>query len=65
MSTRDLINAIAAGDAIEIENAFNSTMAEKVSARIDNMRVDVAQNMFSSQEQVEELSAEEPVTTEE
>lgn len=66
MSTRDLINAIAAGDAIEIENAFNSTMAEKISSRIDDMRIDVAQNLFSTQEQVEpEVAAEEPVTTEE
>lgn len=47
MSTRDLINAIAIGDAIEIENAFNSAMAEKISGRIDDMRVDVAQNLFS------------------
>ena len=52
MSTRDLINAIAAGDAIEIENAFNSVMAEKVSARIDDMRIDVAQNLFA--EEIEE-----------
>ena len=55
MSTRDLINAIAAGDAIEIENAFNSVMAEKVSARIDDMRIDVAQNLFAEQsEEIEE-----------
>lgn len=57
MSTRDLINAIAAGDAIEIENAFSTTMAEKVSGRIDDMRVDVAQNLFS------EKSVEEPTET--
>lgn len=56
MSTRDLINAIAAGDAIEIENAFNSVMAEKVSIRIDDMRVDVAQNLFA--EEVEEIEEE-------
>ena len=56
MSTRDLINAIAAGDAIEIENAFNSVMAEKVSARIDDMRIDVAQNLFA--EEVEEIEEE-------
>ena len=48
MTTRDLINAIAVGDALEIENAFNSTMAEKVSSRIEDMRIDVAQNLFSS-----------------
>ena len=53
MSTKDLVNAIVLGDAIEIENAFQATMAEKISARLDDMRVDVAQNMFKVQESVE------------
>ena len=58
MSTRDLINAIIAGDAIQIETAFNSTMADKISASIDALRQDVAQNMFQTEEveQIEELS---------
>lgn len=64
MSTKDLINAIAAGDAVEIENAFNSTMAEKVSARIDDMRIDVAQNMFATEE-AEVVVEEEVELTEE
>lgn len=59
MSTRDLINAIAAGDAIEIENAFNSVMAEKVSVRIDDMRYDVAHNLFAEQTEEIEEEAEE------
>jgi hypothetical protein len=54
MSTRDLINAIAAGDAIEIENTFASTMAEKISARLDDIRVDIAQSMFRAPESVVE-----------
>lgn len=62
MSTRDLINAIAAGDAIEIENAFNSVMAEKVSMRIDDMRYDVAQNLFA--EEAEEIEEEVELTLE-
>lgn len=49
MSTKDLINAIVAGDAIEIENAFNSTMAEKLSNRIDDMRVEVAKTIFATE----------------
>ena len=60
MSTRDLINAIAAGDAIEIENTFNATMAEKISSAIDSKRMDIAQNLFAA-EAVE--AAEEQVTT--
>jgi len=49
MSTKDLINAIIAGDAIEIENAFNSTMAEKISDRIDDMRTQVAKSIFATE----------------
>ena len=62
MSTRDLVNAIAAGDAIEIENAFNATMAEKVSAGIDDMRIDVAKNLFAT---VEDQITDAVTTTEE
>ena len=65
MTTRDLINAIAAGDAIEIENAFGSAMAEKVSARIDDMRVEVAKNLFSAEEVAAEVTTDEVTTTEE
>jgi hypothetical protein len=54
MSTRDLINAIEAGDATGIENAFNQAMATKVSEKLEDMRSDVAQNMFASEEVVEE-----------
>ena len=50
MSTKDLINAIVLGDAIEIENAFQATMAEKISARLDDYRQDVARNMFATEE---------------
>jgi hypothetical protein len=53
MSVKDLINAIATGNAIETQEAFQAVMAEKISARLDNMRVEVAQNMFK--EEVEEL----------
>lgn len=58
MSTRDLINAIAAGEAIEIENAFNLTMAEKISSRIEDKRIDVAQNLFNPQETVDATAEE-------
>ena len=51
-TTMNLINAINAGDAVEIESAFNSAMAEKVAERLDTMRADVAQNMFKSTEDV-------------
>lgn len=50
MSTKDLVNAIIIGDALEIENAFQATMAEKISARLDDYRQEVAQNMFATEE---------------
>ena len=68
MSTRDLIDAIEAGDSLSIESAFNSIMATKVSDTIDAMRSDVAQTMFASEETViednEELQDDEELALE-
>lgn len=61
-NTLNLINAIQAGDAMEMETAFNSAMAEKVAERLDAMRTDVASTMFKT---VTEPSAEEPTITSE
>ena len=47
-SVNDLVNAIISGNALETENAFAAAMAEKVSAKLDDMRMNVAQSMFSS-----------------
>ncbi len=47
-SIKDLINAIAEGDSIAIEDSFSTVMASKISDRLDDMRVSVAQNMFGS-----------------
>lgn len=58
MSTRDLIDAIEAGDSTKVDDAFNSVMVQKVSERLDAMRDDLAQNMFRS---VETTEAEETV----
>jgi hypothetical protein len=68
MSTRELIDAIEAGEATEIDNAFNSIMASKVSEKLDAMRTDMAQNMFVSQEEISDEEPEietEEITTEE
>jgi hypothetical protein len=61
-NTLNLINAIAKGDAIETENAFQTAMAEKISVKLDDMRAQVAKNMFATQEEVVE---EETITLEE
>lgn len=63
-SVKDLINAISEGDASTIDAAFNSAMAEKISARMEDMRVQVAQNMFKNpvaEETTEEVAEEEHV----
>lgn len=46
MSTRDLIDAIQAGDSTKVDDTFNSVMVQKVSKRLDAMRDDLSQNMF-------------------
>jgi hypothetical protein len=51
---KDLIDAIASGDSLAIDAAFNSEMASRISERLDDMRVDVAQNIFHT-ESVDEL----------
>lgn len=54
MSVKDLINAISMGNAADTQEIFQSVMAEKISARLDDMRIEVAQNMFKEEVQIEE-----------
>lgn len=58
-TTLELINAIASGDAVATENAFNASMAEKISAKLDDLRVTVAQNMFNAVAPQDESGTEE------
>ena len=46
---RNLINAIAEGDSVGIEAAFNQEMATRISDRLEDMRIEVAQNMFRTE----------------
>ena len=57
-ATLELISAIAKGDATATENAFNAAMSEKISAKLDDMRISVAQSMFNVQEPVVEEEVE-------
>lgn len=59
---KDLIDAIASGDSIAIETAFNTEMATRISDRLEDMRIDVARGMFATeavQEEVVEDATEE------
>ena len=60
MSSRDLIDAIAAGDSTAIQAAFSDVMSSKVAERLDVMQQSVAQNMFRDPvaEQTQEVSEE-------
>jgi len=66
---QDLIKAIDSGDSQTIDAAFQAEMANRISTRLEDLRVSVAQNMFATEqsEQVEEeveLFAEEIDTDE-
>ena len=44
--TRNLIDAIIAGKATEIESIFQSTLADKLSSAMEDRKLEVAQGMF-------------------
>lgn len=48
-TTHDLVDAIISGDSVAIEDAFNATMADKISTRLEGMRLEVAQSMFQTE----------------
>ncbi len=50
-TTLDLINAIDAGKSTDIESAFNEIFASKVSAAIDQRRIEIAGNLFATQQE--------------
>lgn len=56
-SVINLVNAIKSGDAVATEQSFADAMAEKIGARIETMRSDIAQNMFGQQAAVVEEEA--------
>jgi hypothetical protein len=61
-TVKQLVTAMLQKDAMATESAFQSAMAEKISAKLDDMRSSVAQSMFKSPEMAveeEELTEEE------
>jgi hypothetical protein len=65
-SVKNLINAISSGDAVETENAFQAAIADKISTRLDAMKIEVAKGMFTQKDPVEAEEVEqETQTTEE
>ena len=64
-TTLELIDAISKGNAVETEAAFNAAMAEKISARLDDMKAGVAQSMFNPQAVEDQEDQQEEQQTEE
>jgi len=54
----ELIAAISTGDSEAINSAFNAEMASRISTRLEDMRVSVAQGMFATEQSAEEVQAE-------
>ena len=50
-TTKDLVDAIAKGDAMGTENAFQAALQSKIADKLDVMRQDVAKNIFATPEQ--------------
>ena len=50
---QNLISAIDSGDATAIDAAFNAEMATRISSRLEDMRINVAQNMFATEQSTE------------
>lgn len=57
-TVKQLVTAMLQKDAMATETAFQSAMAEKISAKLDDMRVSVAQSMFKTPESAVETPAE-------
>jgi hypothetical protein len=53
-AVHNLVDAMVSGDALATETAFAAAMAEKITDKLDDMRVTVAQNMFKTPEDTAE-----------
>ena len=58
-TVRELVDAMVKGSALETEKAFGAAMAEKLSGKLDDMRIDVAKNMFATEEELAPVDDEE------
>jgi len=58
-TVKQLVTAMLQKDAMGTESAFQTAMAEKISAKLDDMRISVAQSMFKSPEAATESPAAE------
>ncbi len=50
MSAEELLNAIKSGDSENIQQSLSNTMAEKISAVLDDRREELGKTMFNREE---------------
>lgn len=65
MSTRELIDAIEAGDSLTIQSAFEEAMASRIAEKLDQLRPEIAKNMFKTEDIKHNLSEDFESLTEE
>lgn len=54
-ATRELVDALIAGNTLDIESTFDKAMSQKISDKLEDLRTHIAGNMFNqSQAQDEE-----------
>ena len=58
-TVKELVDAMVKGSALDTEKAFGAAMAEKLSGKMDDMRTDIAKNMFATEEETDLAPAEE------
>jgi hypothetical protein len=61
-NTLELIHAIAKGNAAETEEVFNIALGEKISAKLDDMRVNIAKSMFNPVTEDQQDEQEDTIT---
>lgn len=59
---KELIDSIESGKSENINSAFTSVMADKISTRLDSMKQELAATMFTSKET--EVQTNEPIKKE-
>lgn len=53
-NVRELVDAIASGDTIDIQSKFNDEMSSRLSTVLDVYKTELAKNMFNPQREVED-----------
>ena len=61
VTVQDLISLSYEQKPIEFQNAFNSLMSDRITAAINDKKIEVAQSMYNDHEEVEEIEDEQEI----